>query len=530
MVDEWGPWTSGHGQEFRVGITWRADRDGNGSITAWIQDQYGNTSDDQTAHISGPDVADATVNFYNGGGTVRIATQNLNAEPGETTTVNISVTGIYNGATPSGAFNYTVPAQPPGRPPPCTYSSIDQTNVTVNWETPATGGAPITLYQLDFDDGLSPERPTHSGSKSYYRDRLQPNTRYGVQVRARNRAGWGPFSNESFFRTDAGPPSKSNRPNFTRVTATSARVTWGAPNNNGAAIDKYQLDFDQGIQPERPEVPSGRTYDVNNLTPNVRYGVQVRAHNSVGWGEWSSTAYFTTNARTPGPPGTPQFLQVQRDSMRVSWSAPDDNGGLALNGYRLQLATDSGFQNRVYDGYEASTATSRVVSGLEPYTLYYARVRAYNDLGAGAFSGVSSQRTSDSAPSAPRNVAVTDRSPVGVSLTWDPPALDNGHPVDGYRIRVYTNSSLTNQVAAKAVTGTSGTVNGLAPGRTYYATVEAHNSSGWGPRSSSQRFTTMHGTWIGTGSSWRPVMVWVGDGNSWVQAQVHVGTGSDWRP
>lgn len=52
MVD-WGPWTSGHSQEFRLGIEWRVTGGDNITVEYWIDDEYGSTSDNQTLNKDG---------------------------------------------------------------------------------------------------------------------------------------------------------------------------------------------------------------------------------------------------------------------------------------------------------------------------------------------------------------------------------------------------------------------------------------------------------------------------------------------
>lgn len=525
----WGPWTSGHSQEFRVGIVWRVTGGDNITVDYWVDDQYGSTADNQTLNKDYNYGGSEHVGFYNGGGKQKIATATFDAYPGWSGTVGAHITGIYNGASPSHHVTARVPARKPNKPAAPTYSSISSSDATVRWNAPYNGGDAINLYQLDFDDGISPERPT-TRSRSYDRNGLKPNTRYGVQVRARNSKGWSPWSNTSHFRTDAGKPDQPRPPKFSQIDHDSVHIYWDAPSSNGAGIDKYQMDFDQGLTPERPEVTWGRFYNLKNLEPNTRYGVQVRAHNRKGWSRYSNTAYFRTDATVPGRPGPPSFSSVSHDSFVVSWSAPSKDGGLRLDGSRLQIATDENFSNIVWQDKRRTDDRSWRVSGLTPDTRYYARVLSYNAVGEGPWSQWRWYGTKPWVPSVPLNVSVSMVTPVGAVVSWDAPSRDNGEPVDHYRVRVYSDSSLSNRVVGRQETSTTVSLSALAPGSTYYVTVEAHNSVGYGPASAPVRFRTMHGAWIGTGTGWQPIVVWVGNGSSWDQAQVHVGTGSDWRP
>jgi chitodextrinase len=116
--------------------------------------------------------------------------------------------------------------------------------------------------------------------------RLVNGTRYRFEVRARNAAGWGPWTAKSATVT---PRTVPRPPRDVRGTPRdrAARVTWIAPSSNsGAPITRYQVKAS----------PSGRTCattgaracTVTRLVNGTRYRFEVRARNAAGWGPWSA--------------------------------------------------------------------------------------------------------------------------------------------------------------------------------------------------------------------------------------------------
>jgi len=110
-------------------------------------------------------------------------------------------------------------------------------------------------------------------------------------------------------------------------------------------------------------------------------------------------------------------------AVRVSWSAPLDDGGAAISGYRVQVST-AGTVVRTLEQVPAS-ATATVVAGLEDGTAYVFRVAAVNEAGTSAWS----------APTEPVRPH-RQRDGVRPALTWRSPGPGSGRVAPGVTVRV----------------------------------------------------------------------------------------------
>lgn len=80
-----------------------------------------------------------------------------------------------------------------------------------------------------------------------------------------------------------------------------------------------------------------------DLTDSLTYGFKIQATNLIGISEMSNTQYFVC-ADVPAAPASPPVLEEATEtSITFSWSAPADNGGSPVTGYKAYMnALDDG--------------------------------------------------------------------------------------------------------------------------------------------------------------------------------------------
>jgi predicted phage tail protein len=117
------------------------------------------------------------------------------------------------------------------------------------------------------------------------------------------------------------------------------------------------------------------TVDVTGLSSNTIYHFRGYAANSTGLPPgYTADATFTT---VSGAPTVETETALSASGFTANWGAPSGDG--VIIGYRLDVATDSGFKSMA-SGYKnlLVSGTSRAVKGLGPGKQYYYRIRAVN--------------------------------------------------------------------------------------------------------------------------------------------------------
>jgi len=187
------------------------------------------------------------------------------------------------------------------------------------------------------------------------------------------------------------------------------------------------------------------------------------------------------------PPSPVQGLAVTypaSTSIRLAWSAPADNGGSAVLGYKVSVV-DQSTGSPVYSSasYDASPLT---VTGLTTGTGLTASVFAVNAIGQGSGSSIAAT-TRASAPGAPTGLAGTGGD-TQAALAWTAPSSDGGAAITGYVIE-YTPSGGSATTVSTGVTSPSFTLSGLTNGTAHSIRVAAVNSVGQGSYSSAVSVT-----------------------------------------
>jgi len=258
----------------------------------------------------------------------------------------------------------------------------------------------------------------------------------------------------------------------------------------GAELYQIQLAVDENftIIVLDDATVGGFCKQVGPLNLGTKYYWRVRALRAGARSLWSTTWNFTTLPTVPPQPILilPENNSVDRPiTLNLSWN-PAPN---ALT-YRLQVATDSNFNNLVFND-STLTATNHDVGPLSNFTRYYWRVNAKSCCGTSVWSPTWTYRTIVPFPVVPTGT-VTPTSgainqPITLNISWQPVPY-----AETYRLQVSTSNTFgTTVFDDSTITTTSKQVGPLANDKTYYWRVRAKNVAGTGAYSTISVFTTI---------------------------------------
>jgi len=212
-----------------------------------------------------------------------------------------------------------------------------------------------------------------------------------------------------------GPPLPAAAPATivgTLLGVSSISWTWSAVGGPIGGYDIYQASSAVfiGTQPV-----TSTTFVQTGLAPNTTGSVQVAAYTLSGDGPLIvSTTFFTLAA----PPSLVQLSSVTPSSILVQWNWNGNSPGTI---YEVDMSTDdfvTAFSTPIPASLDVTT-TSVVVSGLQPTTTYYFRMRAFNESGSpSGFSAPIVSTETTGIVSAPSGVAL---SPTEIQWSWGAP-------------------------------------------------------------------------------------------------------------
>ena len=372
------------------------------------------------------------------------------------------------------------PIGAPTSPTQVSVSSGDST-ATVLWKSPVSdGGSSIVKYVVTSNPGRTEKTVTDYAYGDTYKavyPSLSNGTAYTFSVKVINFIGKHADSRPTEEVTPIGPPS-APKIRTVHYKSGNSKVTWLSPENNGGkAISSYVVMVEPGA---REISVSARTNEAEftDLVKGSSYRFKVAAVNEKGTGTYSDLSESLLIADPPGAPG--RVSATASDStITVNWTAPADNGGTSITGYKVEVSP------RVAEINTSGRAVSTTVRGLINGVSYSVNVYAENKAGKSLPSGLASEIAPYTVPGKPSglNVAAGDGS---VTVSWTAPSSDGGSSITGYRVSVRPG-----RTSVDVKSDASSTVfTGLANGQPYTFAVSASNPAGSGASSDSSGSVT----------------------------------------
>ncbi|KAJ3586281.1 hypothetical protein NHX12_012681 [Muraenolepis orangiensis] len=285
-----------------------------------------------------------------------------------------------------------------------------------------------------------------------------------------------------------GPPAPPVELQVTEVTEATVALSWGP------GLDHHSPVLSFTIQRSPRQLSS----TVTELSPWVEYEFRVLAANAVGTGEPSQPSRKIRTKEMPPrvPPARVNGGGGGRSELVITWE-PVSEEFQRGSGYGYVVA----FRPQGAQGWMQAAVTSPDASkyifkneSIPPFSPYQVKVGVYNNVGEGPFGPVTTIYSAEEEPSrAPGRVKARSLSASQVEVSWKPLAWSNSRRrILGYELRygVEKDKQEAGSPVRTAGNRTSLLIGHLAGSSTYFLSLRAYNSAGFGPPSAVVNVTT----------------------------------------
>jgi hypothetical protein len=286
------------------------------------------------------------------------------------------------------------PPDPPTLNSPANGAASQPTTLTLKWN--ASTGATTYRLQVATDNAFTAivfDDSTLTGTSKQIGP-LANSTTYFWRVNAKNEAGtsaWSPVRNFTTQSVPPAPPTLVSPANGATSQPITLTLNWNA--SAGAATYHLQVATDTNFTVPQSGIfddstLTGNSKQIGPLANNATHFWRVRAKNDGGTSAWSQVWKFITKGAVPATPilvspannATSPFTTVN-----LQWIASTGDATPTGVAYRLQVATDTAFTDKIFDD-STLTATSKPIGPLANFTAHYWRVNAKNVEGTSAWS------------------------------------------------------------------------------------------------------------------------------------------------
>ncbi|XP_055331451.1 twitchin-like isoform X3 [Paramacrobiotus metropolitanus] len=376
----------------------------------------------------------------------------------------------------------------PGEPQ---VTDFGPNHVDLSWAAPESdGGAPIQKYIIEKKPKYSPvwEKAAEvlGGKTSGTVPNLTEGEEYEFRVIAVNEGG------ESEPSLASKPVVAKHRrlPPKIKSNLRDLKVKAGQPLNvevefvGAPAPEVVWKNGDKVIVPDKQHVfitnDEGRTKISIPLTERLDSGPwKLQLKNEFGTDE--GTFNVTVMDKPKPPTGPLEVSDITKDSCKLKWKPPTDDGGVPLNGYVVEKRdTKRGTWVPVST---LCAGTEIRVPKLKEGEEYEFRVMAENPMGTSEPLMTTKPIVAKdpySPPGSPGQPEAVETDRDHITIQWTPPDDNGGSPISGYDVERKDEKGRWVKVNREPVKGTEFTDDTVQPNKTYEYRVTAKNTAGPG--------------------------------------------------
>ncbi|SDP53195.1 Fibronectin type III domain-containing protein [Pedococcus dokdonensis] len=358
-------------------------------------------------------------------------------------------------------------------------------SLTIAWTAPAKKGSDVTTYEVRVTDTSTGAIRSATVSAPATRTTvagLTNDDEQSVQVRAKNKLGYGPFGSAVRMQSAGTPPAVpaprvDNAGTGPAEGSSRLTISWDAVRPNGPALTKYTVyESREGgawsaigtTSPDQRQLGHTTVYD------GASYRYVVTATNGADLEGNKANPTTFSSIGIPEVPGRPNVTTPSPNlSATVRVSVGDSRSGSFT---QLQWRNSNGRTDKVSCGCPEGSVRQWTITnmGTDSQTL---QVRAFNGTNWSDWSPPSNTYRPYTTTKTPANLNGT-RNNNRISWTWTFP--DSGRDVDQMGLQVGTNEPSFGSVITPVSPTTSYSLTGK-PGYYYEIRVRAHtpNGGGW---------------------------------------------------
>uniref|UniRef100_A0A3Q2CFZ0 Protein tyrosine phosphatase receptor type Q n=1 Tax=Cyprinodon variegatus TaxID=28743 RepID=A0A3Q2CFZ0_CYPVA len=358
--------------------------------------------------------------------------------------------------------------------PPLLLSTrnLSSSSIAVVWQRPLEANGEITEYTLTLS-GPEGTNTTQTTNTSVILTDLVSYTAYNLTILASTRKGSGPSLLVQLHTDEGGPSTPPANLTIYNHTAVSVWLTWDPPLEPNGVVIKYGFRIQDLITQtvtHRNSSGSSTMEHLSGFRPHSSYEISVYSYTRVGHGnQFSSPVTFTTNESVSDAVGNLSCLGLSWDSVQISWEVPANPNGQILF-YEI-----TGEVNMQTFTHKADTL-EYTVTGLSPDQEYVLAVAAVNSAGPGDINNCTAFTLSESVPTAPRLLSISEVTATNVTLEWKSPVS-----VPGLLKEYHVIAQLISTVCEPIIQATTlVTLQSLAKYRYYRFKVAAVTNAGPG--------------------------------------------------
>jgi titin len=373
---------------------------------------------------------------------------------------------------------------PPAAPSDLTATMVSTSQIDLAWTDNASNEDGFKIERKAAGDSVYAQIAAVGANVTSYADTgLPENMQYFYRVRAHQSGSHSAYSNEAGATTVPNPPAAPSGLTATAASNSQIDLAWEdeSSDEDGFIIERKTGDDDDYAVIDSVSA-NDTTYANTGLSSNTEYYYRVRAYNAGGNSDYADEANATT---LPDPPAAPSNLTataMSNSRIDLAWNDnSSDEDGFKI---RLKTAADTAYTEIAA---VAAGATAYSSTGLNPSTVYFYQVSAYNAYGS-TLSNVASDTTLPDLPATPGSLTATAVSSTKINLAW----ADQSNNEAGFKIeRKLTSAPVFAEIATVGPNVTSYSNTGLSANTSYAYRLSAYNASGNSGYSNTASATTL---------------------------------------